>query len=84
MVNKFVVFKKVYKSILIICSMKRGLIFSLLLILSLSLVSAGFFSNFWGKLTGNVVSQPTSLYVINSDSSSITWKWNSVSGATSY
>ena len=64
--------------------MKRGLIFSLLLILSLSLVSAGFFSNFWGKLTGNVVSQPTSLYVINSDSSSITWKWNSVSGDTSY
>ncbi len=35
--------------------MKKGVVIGLILFLSLSFVSAGFFSNFWGKITGDVV-----------------------------
>jgi len=46
--------------------MKRGrllIIVSIILILSVSLTSAGFFSDFWGKITGKATSDTTALNI---------------------
>lgn len=66
--------------------MKRGMKFiflSLMLVLLLSFVSAGVFSNFWNKITGEVVSEDFISPTLNSSLSSVNSSSSSSGGLVS-